>query len=217
VTRLPCVIDAGMRTALLRRTPSRLIAITLLLDYSMACRCRDQGCADPMIRFVTIKNNEPAPAQDMASALLGIADVTVTEVEEEADGRLSVWAMVTRTCRLPWLRCYFGTRARVGGDEAEGCQVRRAGHRPLPGQAQAGMRGGEPPAGDVHRVGAAGPPRCQITRRLEHAGSEITGCGITPAESAQHNRMSWPSAHGAFAEQAEEILGEEIAQVPHLH
>jgi hypothetical protein len=40
------VIDAGMRTALLRRIPCRLIVITLLLDYSMACRCRDQGCAD---------------------------------------------------------------------------------------------------------------------------------------------------------------------------
>jgi len=39
---------------------------------------------------VTIKTNEPAPAQDMASALLGIAGVTVTEAEVEADGRLSV-------------------------------------------------------------------------------------------------------------------------------
>jgi hypothetical protein len=49
-----------------------------------------QGRADPIIRLVTIKNNEPAPAQDMASAPLGMAGVTVTEAEEEADGRLSV-------------------------------------------------------------------------------------------------------------------------------
>jgi len=35
-----------------------------------------------MIRFVTIKYNEPAPAQDTASVLLGMEGVTVTVAEE---------------------------------------------------------------------------------------------------------------------------------------
>ncbi len=58
------------------------------------------------------------------------------------------------------------------------------------------------------------PPRCSITRRLlEHAGAEVAERGITPAEAARHNRISWPSAHGAFTEKADEILGDEIAPV----
>jgi hypothetical protein len=38
---------------------------------------------------VTIKYNEPAPAQDTASVLLGMEGVTVTGAEEDAGGRLA--------------------------------------------------------------------------------------------------------------------------------
>jgi hypothetical protein len=41
---------------------------------------------------VTIKKNEPAPARDTASVLLGIEGVTVTGAVEGPDGRLAVWA-----------------------------------------------------------------------------------------------------------------------------
>jgi hypothetical protein len=40
---------------------------------------------------VTIKDNEPAPAQDTASVLLGMEGVTVTGAEEGAGGQLAVW------------------------------------------------------------------------------------------------------------------------------
>jgi hypothetical protein len=151
-----------------------------------------------MIRFVTIKNNEPAPAQDMASALLGIAGVTVTEVEEEADGRLSVWAMVTRTCRLPWLRCYFGTRARVGGDEAAGCQVRRAGHRPLLGQAQAGMRGGELPGCSQNEQVTELTTLAATMSRWEDEIATAVITGVTNARSESLNRIAKLEARKAY-------------------
>jgi transposase len=103
----------------------------------------------------------------------------------------------------------------VGGSQAARCPVRRPGigfflvKRRLE-CAEAGC-----PQGTFTEWAPQVPPRCAITRRLlEHAGSEVTERGITPAESARHNGISWPSAHGAFAEQADEILGGELAQVP---
>jgi len=61
------------------------------------------------------------------------------------------------------------------------------------------------------------PPRCRITRRLpEHCGDEIAGRGITPAESARHNGVSWPSAHDAFTRKADEILAAAPEPAAHL-
>jgi transposase len=167
---------------------------------------------------VTIKNNDgPAPAQDMASVLLGIEGVTVTEAEEEADGRLSVWAMVTGPAACPGCAVISGrvhervvTRprdVRYGGREIDLYLVKR---RMECAEADC-------PQGTFTEWAPQVPPRCQITRRLlEHAGCEVTGRGITPAESARHNGISWPSAHAAAAEQAEEILGGEPGPVAHL-
>jgi transposase len=167
---------------------------------------------------VTIKNNDgPAPAQDMASALLGIDGVTVTEVEEEGDGRLSVWARVAGPAACPACAViservheWVVTRprdVRSGGREIGFFLVKRRLEC-----AEAGC-----PQGTFTEWAPQVPPRCAITRRLlEHAGNEVTERGITPAESARHNGISWPSAHAAFAEQADEILGGDPAQVPHL-
>src|SRR5215469_786435 len=61
------------------------------------------------------------------------------------------------------------------------------------------------------------PPRCRITRRLlEHCGSEIAERGVTPAESARHNGVSWPSAHAAFTRKADAILPGDAEPVAHL-
>src|SRR5271165_6892331 len=61
------------------------------------------------------------------------------------------------------------------------------------------------------------PPRCRITRRLlEHCGDEVAERGITPAGSARHNGVSWPSAHGAFAKKADTLLGEDPEPAAHL-
>ena len=166
---------------------------------------------------MTIKTNEPAPAQDMASALLGIAGVTVTETEVEADGRLSVWAQVTGPAACPACAVMSDrvhervvTRprdVRYGDREIDLFLVKR--------RLECAEEGC--PRGTFTEWAPQVPPRCQITRRLlGHAGREVTGRGITPAESARHNGISWPSVHGALAAQAEEILDDEPAQVAHL-
>lgn len=153
----------------------------------------------------------------MASALLGMEGVTVTEVEEEGDGRLSAWARVTGPAVCPACAViservheWVVTRprdVRSGGREIGIFLVKR----------RLECAEADCPQGTFTEWTPQVPPRCAITRRLlEHAGNEITGRGITPAESARHNGISWPSAHGAFAEQADEILGGELAQVPHL-
>ena len=166
---------------------------------------------------MTIKDNEPAPAQDMASALLGIEGVTVTEAEEEADGRLSVWARITGPAACPGCATiservheWVVTRprdVRYGGREICLFLVKR----------RLECAEEDCPQGTFTEWAPQVPPRCAITRRLlEHAGNEVAGRGITPAESARHNGISWPSVHGAFAGQADEILGDEPGQVSHL-
>ena len=44
------------------------------------------------------------------------------------------------------------------------------------------------------------PPRCRLTGQLrELAAEEIVERGITPAEAARGNGMSWPVAHDTLA------------------
>jgi transposase len=166
---------------------------------------------------VTIKEDGPAPAQDMASALLGIAGMKVTEAEEEADGRLSVWAVIDGPAACPACGVVSG---RVHEQVATRPRDVRYGDREVDlylckcrmvcaeeGCAQATFTPWVPQL----------PPRCQITRRLlGHCGNEIAERGITPAESARHNGISWPSAHAAFTREAGEILAGGPEPVAHL-
>jgi transposase len=166
---------------------------------------------------VTIKYNEPAPAQDTASALLGMEGVTVTAAEEGPDGRLSVWARISRPAACP--RC--GTVSERVHDRV----VTR------PRDVRHGSRGvdlflekrrlacgnGDCPQGTFTEWVPQVPPRCRITRRLlEHCGGEVAERGITPAEAARHHGISWPSAHSAFAEKAGALLGGDPEPVAHL-
>lgn len=149
--------------------------------------------------------------------LFGIDGVTVTEVDREPGGRVTVWALACGPAACP--RCgtvsqrvheWVTTRprdVRSGGQEVELCLVKRR------------LECGEDscPQGTFTESVPQVPPRCTITRRLrEHAGREVAGRGITPAEAARDAGISWPSAHAAFTETADAILGDEIAPVAHL-
>lgn len=164
-----------------------------------------------------IKDNEPAPAQDMASALLGIDGVTVTEVEREPGGRVTVWALVTGSAACP--RCgtvsenaheYVATRprdVRISGQEADLCLVKR----------RLKCVNGQCPRVTFTEWVPQVPLRCTMTRRLlEHAGREVAERGITPAEAARGAGISWPSAHRAFAGEADRVLDGQPAPVAHL-
>jgi len=146
--------------------------------------------------------------------MLGIEGVMVTEAEREPSGRLSVWAKVTAPAACPGcgtvsekVHQYVLTAprdVRICGEDADLFLVRRRIECVVPGCDTGTFTEWVPQL----------PPRCQITRRLlEHAGAEVAERGITPAEAARHNRISWPSAHGAFTQAAGRLLGEEIAPV----
>jgi transposase len=166
---------------------------------------------------VTIKYNEPAPAQDTASVLLGMEGVTVTVAEEEPDGRLSVWARISRPAACPGCGTVSGavhetvvTRprdVRYGSREVDLFLEKR----------RLACGNGDCPRGTFTEWAPQVPPRCRITRRLlEHCGEEIAERGITPAESARRNGVSWPSAHAAFTEKADALLGDDPEPVAHL-
>jgi transposase len=166
---------------------------------------------------VTIENNGSAPAQDTASVLFGMDGVEVTEAEREADGRLTAWARIT----LPAMCPVCGTISekvhqyvtvtprdvRACGQDTDFFLVKRR------------MRCAEKdcPRGTFTESAPQVPPRCRITRRLlEHCGNEVAERGITPAEAARHHGISWPSAHAAFTEKADALLGDDPEPAAHL-
>jgi len=149
--------------------------------------------------------------------MLGIDGVTVTEAEEEADGRLTVWARVTRPAACPGcgtvsesVHQYVVTTprdVRICGEDADLCLVKRRMECAVD----------ICPRGTFTESVPQVPPRCTITRRLlEHAGAEVAGRGITPAEAARDAGISWPSVHEAFAGAAGRLLGDELAPVAYL-
>jgi transposase len=149
--------------------------------------------------------------------MLGIDGGAVTEAEREPGGRLTIWALVTLPAACPGcgtvsekVHQYVTTRqrdVRVCGEDADLCLVKRRM------ECEDGSCARDTFTESVPQI----PSRCAITRRLlGHAGREVAGRGITPAEAARDAGISWPCAHGAFAQQADEILGDDIAQVVHL-
>ena len=149
--------------------------------------------------------------------LLGMEGVTVTGAEQRPDGGLTVWAVVSRQSRCPGcgmlsarVHDRVATRprdVRYGGRKVELILEKR----------RLECANGDCPRGTFTESVPQVPPRCKITRRLlEHCGNEIAGRGVTPAEAARHNGVSWPSAHAAFAARAGEILPGDLEPVAHL-
>lgn len=149
--------------------------------------------------------------------LPGIAGVTVDEAAEGPGGRLDAWAGVSRPVPCPRcgafsgkVRQYVRTRprdVRHGGREIRLYLVKR----------RLACGSGDCAQGSFTERAPQVPPRCAITGRLPgHCGEEVAERGITPAGSARHNGVSWPPAHGAFAEKADAALAGEIAPAAHL-
>ena len=149
--------------------------------------------------------------------LFGMDGVEVTEAEREADGRLTVWARITLPGACPEcgavserVHQYVTARprdVRACGQGTDFCLVKLRMKCP----------GRDCPRKTFTEWVPQVPPRCAITRRLlEHAGAEVADRGITPAEAARDAGISWPSAHGAFTQAADQVLSGEPAPVAHL-
>ena len=156
---------------------------------------------------------------DTASALFGVEGLRVTDVEAGPGGALVVWAVADSP----------------GGASCPGCgTVSSRVHDVAVTRPKDVRRAGDPVAllwvkrrlkcenGDCPRMTftervPAVPPGCRVLPRLrEQAGSEVADRGITPAEAARHAGVSWPVAHGAFADRAGPVLDEPPAPVAHL-
>ena len=149
--------------------------------------------------------------------LFGMDGVEVTEAEREADGRLTVWGRIILPAMCPECGTVSGNvhqyvmagprDVRACGQDVHFCLVKRrmeCAEEDCPRETFTEW---------VPQV----PPRCTITRRLlEHAGAEVADRGITPAEAARDAGISWPSAHGAFAQAADRVLDDSPAPVAHL-
>ena len=165
---------------------------------------------------MTIKTNEPAPANDTASVLLGMEGVTVTEAEERPDGSLTVWARVSLPACCPrcltFSECVHDrvvTRPRDVRYGSRKVDLYLEKRRLLCGN-------GDCPQGTFTEWVPQVPPRCKITRRLlGHCGDEVADRGITPAEAARHNGVSWPPVHAAFAKKADTLPGEDPEPTAH--
>jgi hypothetical protein len=139
--------------------------------------------------------------------MLGLEGVTVTDSEEDPDGRLIIWARVSRAVPCPVcgefsgkVHEYVTTEPRdVRHGDREVCLHLR--------KRRLACGNGNCPRRTFTEWAPQIPPRCTITRRLPgHCAGEIAERGITPAESARHNGISWPSAHEAFTGKADETL-----------
>jgi transposase len=146
-----------------------------------------------------------------------VAGLRVTEVEHEADGQVTVWAVTAGTPPCPGCRTvpehvheYVMTRprdVRHGAGEVALCLVKRRWE----------CESGNCPQNTFTESLPQVPPRCRITRRLrEQAGTEVRDRGVTPAEAARHAGVSWPVAHDAFAAAADPLLDHPPAPVAHL-
>ena len=149
--------------------------------------------------------------------LFGMDGVEVTEAEREADGRLTVWARIMLPAACP--ECGTVSENVHQYVTASPRDVRACGQDVGFFLVKRRMECAEEdcPRETFTEWVPQVPPRCTITRRLlEHAGAEVTDRGITPAEAARDAGISWPSAHGAFAQAADQVLDDSPAPVAHL-
>jgi transposase len=145
----------------------------------------------------------------MASRLFGLDGAEVAEVDEEPDGRRTVWLVTAdpaaRACpacqvRSEHVREQVATRpADIGqGRERIGVVwVKRRWECREPSCPRQTFTESLPGV----------PPRCRLTSRLrEHAGWLVAGGGRTVAAAARECGVSWPVAHAAFTDAAEPVL-----------
>ena len=151
--------------------------------------------------------------------LFGVEGLQVTDVQAGPDGAVEVWAVTDWPASAACPDCGMLSCSPHETVVTRPRDVRRAGD---PVGLQWVKRRWKCRNGDCARKTftewvPAVPPRCRITGRLrEQAGAEVAERGITPAEAARHAGISWPSAHDAFAQAADQILDPDPAPVAHL-
>ena len=156
---------------------------------------------------------------DTASVLFGVEGLQIIGAEAGPGGTLEVWAVTDHPAAGACPDCgtvagrvheQVLTRPRDVARGLDPVQVWWVKRRWKCGNGQCGRKTFTEWVPQV-------PPRCRLTERLrERAAAEIAGRGVTPAEAARGNGMSWPVAHEAFAAAADPLLEQPPAPVAHL-
>ena len=151
--------------------------------------------------------------------LFGVEGLQVTDAEPGAGGTVEVWAVTDHPAAWACPDCgtvsgrvheQVLTRPRDVARGRDVVQVRWVKRRWKCGNGECGRKTFTEWVPQV-------PPRCRLTGRLrELAGHEVAERGLTPAEAARGNGMSWPVAHQAFAAAADPLLEQPPALVAHL-
>lgn len=154
----------------------------------------------------------------LASRLLGLDGVEVVEVDDEEDGRVTVWVRTSDPRAMLCPGC-DGTSAvkeqvtTVPADVEPGGRPMRVvwlKHRrvcPDPGCPVRSFTESLPQI----------PPRKRLTVRLRrHTAALVAERGLTPTQAAAVTGTSWPTVHQAFAECADRLLQVASGPVAHL-
>lgn len=157
----------------------------------------------------------------MASTLFGVQGVRVVEVDVEAEGELTVWLAAGRESGPCCPDCAVVAR-RVHEQV-----VTRPRDLPRP----AGVSGGRPVAvvwlkrrwccenPDCRRATFTEsapeiPPRARLIERVREYATHLVGeTGVPVAGAAAECGLSWPTAHQAFADHADPVLGDRLEPV----
>ena len=155
----------------------------------------------------------------MASALFGVPGVEVVEVDQEPDGRRTVWLATARTVVPTCPDCAVAS-ARVH----EWVKVRPR-DLPLPGAGVGAVavvwvkrrwRCENPDCGrrtfteSVPQL----PPGARVTERVWEQAAQLVGeAGLPVSTAAAQVGVGWPSAHQAFVDRADPVLDTPLGPV----
>jgi transposase len=152
----------------------------------------------------------------MASRLFGLDGFRVVEVDVEADGSRTVWV---QTDDLDARRCPECGVADGRVKDVDVTSPVDVGWGFVPVRVRWMKRRWECltswcPVATFTEATPQVPARCRFTGRLrEQAAACVADFGMTVTDAAAASQMSWPTAHQALAEQADQVLDREMDPV----
>ena len=141
---------------------------------------------------------------------MGVEGMRVVEVEVEHDGRLTVWvstedadSAVCPGCQVPARRVHERVVTRPA-------DVARAADPVVLVWLKRRWKCGNQACGRATFTESLPqvPSRARLTARLrDHAAHLVGELGVPVGPAAEESGVSWPTAHQAFTEQADAVLG----------
>jgi transposase len=155
---------------------------------------------------------------EITSRLLGLEGVKVVEVDAEADGGVTVWVVTSDplAALCPGCGVAAGVKEQVTvapADVDPGCGRARV----VWVKRRRECRDPSCRVGTFTESLPQVPPRCRLTTRLRaRAGRLVAEQGLSVEQAARACGLSWPTVHGAFADQMDPLLEAPLGAVEWL-